>query len=175
MASPPPRHLLGLPLERAAERARQALQRKHEDDWRRQEEAAREAAERRVGILAARTETVLGAGADAWLGSPGRKSGVTPRQAAEKDDGGLQSVLRALDRIEEQRRRQAEKDRLAADARAELQRAARERFPDGHADVFLSSAHPDLGGQRPLLFCEDPVTLRRCMALLPPRRARRAR
>jgi hypothetical protein len=61
-------------------------------------------------------------------------------------------------------------ERPQASARDELRRAAAKVFDDARAEVFLKSAHPALGGQSPLAYCADPVSLRACLGLLPARR-----
>ena len=66
-------------------------------------------------------------------------------------------------------------DRLVREAQDALRRAAHERFPEAHAEIFLTAGHPDLGGVRPIDYCRDPVTLRTCLTLLPAKRGRRVR
>jgi hypothetical protein len=172
---PAPSELLGLPLQAAAERAREALRLKEAETRRREAELHREAAAGRAASLIARAETVLGAEAEAWLRRPGRKSGLTPVEAAERDETGYHAALGALSRLADEQRRQAERDRLVREAQDALRRAAHERFPEAHAEIFLTAGHPDLGGVRPIDYCRDPVTLRTCLTLLPAKRGRRVR
>lgn len=163
--------LLGLPLAGELTRAkgRERAKDKAAAERKRQEKEA--AAQNRLAVALRRAEGLLGVEAAAkWLRRPGRDSGISPADAARTSGEGLEKVLRALQRIETERREQQAREDAQASARDDLRRAAAKVFDDARADVFLKSAHPALGGQSPLAYCADAVSLRACLGLLPARR-----
>jgi len=170
--APVPADFLGLPLEAAGTRATEAIRRKEVERERKAEEAQVAAAERRLAILRERTSMVFGTEDAPWINRPGRSGGPSPALAAQQSDQGLQAAMSALDRIGADRAAKVRADQIAAEAREDLRRAAENRLPEGHAPYFLGSAHPGIGGERPIDFCRDAVTLRRCLQLLPDGRSR---
>jgi len=163
--------LLGLPLAGELARAKERERAKEEAAAERKRQEKEAAAQNRLAIAVGRAEGLLGVEAAAeWLHRPGRNSGISPADAARTNGDGLEKVLRALQRIETERREQQAREDAQASARDELRRAAAKVFDDARAEVFLKSAHPALGGQSPLAYCADPVSLRACLGLLPARR-----
>jgi hypothetical protein len=162
---------LNLPLKGELERATSREQARQAAAADRKRQELETAANGRVLVATARAETVLGAdAAAAWLERAGRSSATSPLDAARASPEGLAKVLRALDRIEAERRVQLAREAAQAAAQGELRRAAAKVFDEVRAEVFLRSAHPALNGRSPLAYCADPVTLRACVALLPARR-----
>jgi len=73
---------------------------------------------------------VLGACAAEWLKRPGRISGTTPADAARASAEGFEKVLRALDRLQAERRVQQERAAAAAAAQDDLRRATAKVFDE---------------------------------------------
>lgn len=162
---------LNLPLSGELARARAREDAREAAAAERKRKAAEDAAQRRVLVATARAEDVFGStGAAEWLQRPGRTSGATPAGTARASAEGLEKVLRALERIEVDRRAEEAREHAAIAARNELRDATAKVFDSARAELFLRSAHPGLGGQSPLAYCADPVSLRTCLTLLPARR-----
>ncbi len=162
--------LLGLPLSPAIRRAA--------DDraetaarWRR-DEAARVQAEMdaRSARLRQTARSVLAHDAEEWLAAPDEGTdGASRLEAASGADKALLRLLSWLDQEYARRREASECAHAANLARNTLRKAAVEAHGHDWAEVFLASTQPRLGG-RPIDICCDEPSLRRCLALIPPRR-----
>ncbi len=162
---------LNLPLKGELERAKSREQARQAAAAERKRQELEAAANGRILVATAHAERVFGGdAAAAWLHRPSRTSTVSPVDAARASPDGLAKVLRALERIEAERREQLAREAAQAAAQDDLRRAAAKVFDEVRADLFLRSVHPALGGKSPLAYCADPVTLRTCLALLPGRR-----
>lgn len=158
--------LCGLPLEAVLERK---LAQKAGREARLAAEREAAATGRRQSLVDA-AERGLGDEAAAWLGADVEPD-VARADRAAASDAGLDEMWRELGHAERARRQRLAAEQAAAVARSQLEVAAIARLPSAtHARVFLASAHPKLGGARPLDFCRDATSLARCLSLLPARR-----
>ncbi|RYG37355.1 MAG: hypothetical protein EON93_03745 [Burkholderiales bacterium] len=165
------RDLLGLPLEGLRTASLEALARKREEDVQRAKEARLAARTERAEYMRNLAHREMREEAEGWLNRP-NVFGMTPLEAAAE---GL-SIDRLRDEIHErgdQRRERARQMRIADEHRARLRAAAMPRFDhdERHANLFLNSTQPALGGQSAMAYCRDQATFEQCMSLM----ARQAR
>lgn len=159
----------GLPLAGLASRVARNLEERERATAERA--AARQAAEAeaRVEAAAERAREVFGANASVWMAALDSKGDPSPAESARRDAAGLTRVYAALDRIERRRTEDARRKQAALDAQDGLRQATLRIYSPERAQVFLKSGHPDLGGQSPLQYCQEAVSLRICLKLLPSR------
>ncbi|MBP7703775.1 MAG: hypothetical protein KA105_00660 [Caulobacter sp.] len=165
--------LLELPLAAALRRAANA--RAAAVELRRREEAARVQAEldARADRLTRAAAAVFGHEADEWLTAPNDGVGEVSRlDAGRAADRTLYQLLTQLDQEQARRRQEAERAHAANVARAALRQAAVAAHGEAWAEVFLASTQPALRA-RPIDICVDEASLKRCLALIPPRRQTR--
>lgn len=159
--------LCGLPLETLLS---QRLQEKANAEAKREEEKIAAIASRRHSLQNAAIYG-LESEAIAWLNS------IVPTQsepiitwASESDEALSRARHLLFDATQE--KKQCEREAQATlSLQEKLMQAARKAFPDkAHADLFLRTAHPRIGGQRPIEYCTNPAALTFLKGLLPGKR-----
>lgn len=137
------------------------------------EAAERAAADERVSRLRSRAEALPGLGVEAWLNGQGKRTPLTPLEAARQDEAMLGVAFRSLDRIAEEFADAARRDALAAECLAVLESAAEKCFDEDRRRLFLCSHRPELGMKSPQEFCRDRASLKVLLSLLPGKRGAR--
>jgi hypothetical protein len=169
--------MLGLPL--SAEYQRQDIaqtERRAENERQRIAFMEKAQCDGRVSALQTKAADVLDGEAQIWLQTANaRLDGITPLDAAVESDSGLALADAELRRIQSERRdaatTAASEARLQAALeknRAELTALAKKRARDPvRASLWCQTPNPKLGGQRPMDYCTDGLSLRTCKDIMP--------
>lgn len=169
--------MLGLPL--SAEYQRQDIaqtERRAENERQRIAYMEKAQCDGRVSALQTKAADVLDGEAQIWLQTANaRLDGITPLDAAVESDSGLALADAELRRIQSDRRdaatTAASEARLQAALeknRAELTALAKKRARDPvRASLWCQTPNPKLGGQRPMDYCTDGLSLRTCKDIMP--------
>lgn len=130
----------------------------------------------RVSALQTKAADVLDGEAQIWLQTANeRLDGTTPLDAAVESDSRLALADAELRRIQNERRdaaaRAASEARLQAALeknRVELTALAKKRARDPvRASLWCQTPNPKLGGLRPMDYCTDDLSLRKCKDIMP--------
>lgn len=155
--------LLGLPLE-----GRVAAEKQRRDEAEAQK-AAREADARENSLVQCCRENfpTPREGLE-WLDA-GRIGGISLREISRSSPDELKKLLSAAGVEGRRRYHEIQKRSAALSARERLTEEANKAFKGNEAQsrLWLNSGQPSLGGKRPLVFCENEITLQRCLSLLP--------
>lgn len=135
------------------------------------ERAARarsDADKREEGLRAAASREMAADAVWAWMEQPqARLNDLCPAEAARKSDSSYQGALYALERWVANQRREVEAANRRLDLVEKLRREARAAFRNPeHADLWVRSSTPKLGGRRPEEHCVDEATFEECSAIL---------
>jgi hypothetical protein len=155
--------LCGLPLEPLRDHV---LQRLEEEAAAKSKKLADAVEQRRRWIKeAARAE--LEEAAAGWLAQIAEGEEVSWAGIAGESDDGLRKAERALAKAAKDRRLAKTREQELEGLRRELAQAARQRFPDpARANLFLNSAQHQLGGRRPIDYCDSRPALSHVLAIL---------
>lgn len=158
--------LLGLPLHHERQRQIATRAKAAEDEKRRAEEAARQAADARMSKFGSEVSSTLGNGRN-WAQAPcHRLDNRSPMELARESEDGLQRARYALAAESREQEREQLREEVAERSRALLASEAQRRLSPPYATLFLNTSQPRLGGRRPIEYCRDQATLEQCRQLL---------
>nr|WP_295468191.1 hypothetical protein [Mesorhizobium sp.] len=130
--------------------------------------ARNEADEREERLRTAASREMAADIVSTWMEQPqARLNDLCPREAARQSDSSYQRALYALERWGANQRREVEAANRRLDLLDKLRREARAAFRNPeHADLWVGSSTPKLGGKRPEDHCVDEATYKECLAIL---------
>lgn len=132
---------------------------------------AEEAANGRQDSIRRRAEQMLEQDAPDWLARVVEPGGANVVEFASTSDEALHKAQRLLEVEAELRRQAILAEQRTAALREKLTQAARQAFPNpAMAELFLNSAHPQIGRCRPIDYCDSEGALQILQRLLPKRR-----